>query len=79
MRQLDLLRTLALSSVLIFALGGAGCTNEKDVGDPVEAPSVEATPTAEAEAEEAEAEEKNRSAKESGTETADAEMDAETE
>lgn len=77
MRQLDLLRTLALSSVLIFALGGAGCTNEKDVGDPVEAPSVEATPTAEAEEEEAE--EKNRSAKESGTETADAEMDAETE
>ena len=73
MRQIDLLRTLALSSVLIFALGGAGCTNEKDVGDPAESPSVEAAPTAEAEDEEAEV--KNRSAKKSDTETADAEME----
>ena len=48
MRHIDLLRTLALSSALILALGCIGDASEEDAGDTVEAPSVEAAPPAEA-------------------------------
>ncbi len=51
MRRIDLLRTLALSSALILALGGAGCANAEDTSDTGESPSVEAAPPAEAPAE----------------------------
>ena len=48
MRCIDALRTLVLSSALILALGGAGCTGAEDTGDTGEPPSVEASPPAEA-------------------------------
>ncbi len=48
MWRIDALRTLALSSVLILALGGTGCASEEDTGDTGEPPSVEASPPAEA-------------------------------
>ncbi len=48
MRRIDALRTLALSSALILALGGIGCTSAEDTGDTGELPSVEASPPAEA-------------------------------
>ncbi len=48
MRRIDALRTLALSSALILALGGTGCASEEDTGDTGELPSVEASPLAEA-------------------------------
>ncbi len=48
MRRIDALRTLALSSALILALGGTGCASEEDTGDTGEPPSVEAAPAAEA-------------------------------
>ena len=48
MRHIDALRTLALSSALILALGGTGCASEEDTGDTGEPPSVEASPLAEA-------------------------------
>ncbi len=55
MRRIDALRTLALSSALILALGGTGSANEEDTSETGEPPSVEASPPAEApeEAEEA--------------------------
>jgi len=48
MRYFDLLRTLSLSSALIFALGCPGDASEEDTSETVESPSVEATPPAEA-------------------------------
>ncbi len=48
MRRIDALRTLALSSALILALGGTGCASEEDTGDTGEPPSVEASPPGEA-------------------------------
>ncbi len=46
MRRIDALRTLALSSALILALGGTGCAREEDTGATGEPPSVEASPPA---------------------------------
>ncbi len=48
MRRIDALRTLALSSALILAVGGTGGASEEDTSDTGEPPSVEAAPTAEA-------------------------------
>ena len=48
MRRIDALRTLALSSALILAVGGTGGANEEDTSDTGEPPSVEASPPAEA-------------------------------
>jgi hypothetical protein len=48
MRRIDALRTLALSSALILALGGIGGASEEDTSDTGEPPSVEASPAAEA-------------------------------
>ncbi len=48
MRRIDALRTLALSSALILALGGTGCASEEDTSDTGEPPSVEPSPPAEA-------------------------------
>ncbi len=48
MRRIDALRTLALSSALILALGGTGCASAEDTGDTGEPASVEASPLAEA-------------------------------
>jgi hypothetical protein len=48
MRRIDALRTLALSSALILAVGGSACVGEEDMGDTGEPPSVEAAPPAEA-------------------------------
>ncbi len=55
MPRIDSLRSLALSSALILALGGTGGASEEDTSDTGEPPSVEASPPAEApeEAEEA--------------------------
>ncbi len=47
MRRIDALRTLALSSALILALGGTGGASAEDTGDTGEPPSVEASPPAE--------------------------------
>ncbi len=44
MRRIDALRTLALSSALILAVGGTACASEEDTGDTA---SVEAAPPAE--------------------------------
>lgn len=51
MRHIDLFRTLALTSVLILALGGTGGANAEDASDTDKSPSVEAAPPAEASAE----------------------------
>ncbi len=48
MRCIDVLRTLALSSALILALGGTGYASAEDTSDTGEPPSVEAAPPAEA-------------------------------
>ncbi len=48
MRRIDALRTLALSSALILALGGTGFASAEDTSDTGEPPSVEAAPPAEA-------------------------------
>ncbi len=48
MRRIDALRTLALSSALILALGGTGGACAEETRDPGEPPSVEASPAAEA-------------------------------
>ncbi len=48
MRRIDALRTLALSSALILAVGGTACASEEDAGDTGEPSSVEAAPPAEA-------------------------------
>ncbi len=48
MRYIDLLRTLALSSALILALGGISGASEEDTSDTDKSPSVEAAPPAEA-------------------------------
>ena len=51
MRRIDLHRTLALSSVLILALGGTGGASAEDTSDTDKSPSVEAAPPAELPAE----------------------------
>ena len=48
MRRIDALRTLALSSALILAVGGTAGASEEDTSDTGEPPSVEAAPPAEA-------------------------------
>ena len=48
MRRIDALRTLALSSALILALGGTGGVSAEDTSDTGEPPSAEAAPPAEA-------------------------------
>jgi hypothetical protein len=48
MRRIDALRTLALSSALILAVGGTACASEEDAGDTGEPSSVDAAPPAEA-------------------------------
>ncbi len=48
MRRIDALRTLALSSALILALGGTAYASEEDTSDTGEPPSVEEAPAAEA-------------------------------
>jgi hypothetical protein len=53
MRRIHALRTLALSSTLILALGGTGCAEEEDTGDTGDPPGVEASTSAEASEEEA--------------------------
>ncbi len=74
MRRIDALRTLALSSALILALGGTACASEEDTSDTGEPPSVEASPPAE-EAEEAEeaADETSPPAEKPDTEASEAE------
>ena len=47
MRRIDALRTLALSSALILALGGTSGASDEDTGDTGELPGVEAAPPAE--------------------------------
>ena len=70
MRGIDALRTLALSSALILALGGTGCAGDEDISD-TEPPSVEmSTP---AEAPEEAADETSPLAEEPNTEAAEAE------
>ena len=48
MRRIDELRTLALTSALILAVGGTAGASEEDTSDTGEPPSVEAAPPAEA-------------------------------
>jgi hypothetical protein len=48
MRRIVTVRTLALSTALILALGGIGCASEEETSDTGEPPSVE---TSEAEEE----------------------------
>ncbi len=48
MRYIAVLRTLAMSSALILALGGIGCASEDDSSDTGESASVEASPPTEA-------------------------------
>ncbi len=48
MRCIDALRTLALSSALILAVGGTAGASEEDTSETGEPPSVEAAPPAEA-------------------------------
>ena len=54
MRCIDVLRTLALSAALIFALGGIGSASAEDSSDTGEPASVEASPPADASEEAAE-------------------------
>jgi hypothetical protein len=48
MRRIDALRTLALTSALILAVGGTAGASEEDTSDTGEPPGVEAAPPAEA-------------------------------
>ncbi len=74
MRRIDALRTLALSSALILALGGTGSASEEDTSDTGEPPSVEASPPAEApEAAEEAADETSPPAEKPDTEASEAE------
>ncbi len=47
MRRIDALRSLALSSALILALGGTGGASDEDTSDTGEAPGVEVSSPAE--------------------------------
>ncbi len=71
MRRIDALRTLALSTALILALGGIGGASAEDTSDTGEPPSVEASPPAEA-SEEA-TDETSSLAEKPDTETSEAE------
>ncbi len=53
MRRIDALRSLALSSALILALGGTGGASDEDTSDTGEPPGVEVSPPAETPEEEA--------------------------
>ena len=80
MRRIDTLRTLAIGSALILAIGTTACANEEDTSDTgelpnVELPTVEVSPPADA-AEEA-ADETSPVA-ESGDEETSEEEDEET-
>ena len=48
MRRIVTVRTLALSTALILALGGIGGASAEDTSDTGESPSVEAAPPADA-------------------------------
>ena len=48
MRRIDALRTLALSSALILALGGTCGSSEEDASENGDSPSAEAVPAIEA-------------------------------
>ncbi len=48
MRRIDTLRTLAIGSALILAIGTTACANEEDTSDTGELPNAEASPPAEA-------------------------------
>ncbi len=48
MRRIITVRTLAISTALILALGGIGGASAEDTSDTIEPPSVEASPPAEA-------------------------------
>ena len=47
MRRIDALRTLAVSSALILAVGGTACASEEDTSDTGEPSTVEADSPAE--------------------------------
>ncbi len=47
MRRIDALRSLALSSALMLALGGTGGANDEDTSDTGEPPGVEVSTPAE--------------------------------
>ena len=70
MRRIVTVRTLALSTALILALGGIGGASAEDTSDTGELPSVEASPPAEA-SEEA-ADETSPPAEKPDTETSEA-------
>ncbi len=70
MQHIDLLRSLALSSALILALGGISTADDEDTSDAVEPPSVEAAPPSEAP--EAAADETTPPAEKSDTEASEA-------
>ena len=71
MQHIDLLRSLALSSALILALGGISTADDEDTSDTVEPPSVEAAPPSEAPVEAAD--EMTPPAEKSDTEASEAE------
>ncbi len=71
MRRIDALRTLALSSALILALGGTGFASEE--GDTGEPPAVEVAGPAEAPAEAAD--ETSPPAEKPDTEASEAEQE----
>ncbi len=48
MRRIDTLRTLAIGSALILAIGTTACANEEDTSDTGELPNVEVSPPADA-------------------------------
>ena len=48
MRRIDTLRTLAIGSALILAIGTTACANEEDTSDTGELPDVEVSPPADA-------------------------------
>jgi hypothetical protein len=71
MRRIDVLRSLALSSALMLALGGTGGANEEDTSDTGESSGIEvATP---AETPEEEADETSPPAEKPDTEASGAE------
>ena len=70
-RHTDTLRTLAIGSALILAIGATACASEEDTSDTGELPNVEASPPAEA-PEEA-ADETSPAAEEEDEETSEAE------
>ena len=74
MRHIYLLRTLAMSSALLLALGSTGFVSGEDTSNTVESPSVEAVPPP-AEASEEAADETTPPAAKSDTEASEAEKE----